>query len=188
MEPPNGAPKDDFATLYWEAGFKALFSETGWRIESYSTAVRIEFFAPRYANKYYAIMWYDYAHVIWKYEIISDQIKTAYKSFGDFVAVLQAMANVKKIDKLNAINTADGYVSCLTETFCDRCWDITKMNEHRIIVNFFPKEVNKSYGRIYHDNGSWRFRVYGEPIEGTNTFLIEAPNTFAEFVAILQSM
>jgi hypothetical protein len=179
MEPPNGAP-DDWRTLYWETGFKNLFSETGWQIESYSTAVRIEFFAPRYANKYYAIMWYDYAHNIWKYEIISDQVKAAYKSFADFVAVLRAMANAKKIDKLNAINTADGYVSYLTETFCDRGWDITKMNEHRIIINFFPKEANKSYGRIYYDNDAWRFTVYGEPIE--------RPTTFAAFIAILQSM
>lgn len=179
MEPPNGAPKDDWATLYWEAGFKALFSETGWIIESYSTAVRIEFF-PRCPNGYYAIMRYEYNNNIWKYEIISAQMKVAYKSFADFVAVLQAMANAKKIDKLNAINTTDGYVSCLTETFCDRGWDITKMNDYRIIINFFPKEVNRSYGRIHYDESAWQFTVY-------NT-AIERPKTFAEFVAILQLM
>ena len=180
MEPPNGAPKDDFATLYWEAGFKSLFSETGWRIESYSTTVSIEFFPPRYANIYCARMWYEYNNGIWKYEIISAQMKVAYKSFADFVAVLQAMANVKKIDKLNAINTADGYVSCLTETFCDRGWDITKMNDYHIIINFFPKEVNRSYGRIHHDEGAWQFTVYNTQIE--------RPKTFADFVAMLQSM
>ena len=178
MEPPNGAP-GDFDTFYWEAEFKNLFKGTGWNIESYSTAVRIEFFAPSYTNKYYAIMHYDYDCARWKYEIISDQIKVAYKSFADFVAVLKAMAAAKKIDKLNAINTAANYAAYITETFCDRGWDITRMTEHRIIINFFPKEVNKSYGRIYYDD-AWTFTIYGDRAE----YYV----TFADFVEALHNL